>query len=88
MHLKRRLSFSGNNTISSKTQLKLSLKLAGSVEISFASFSRIYRVKTLEISIINMHLVIQWDFSDDLAKNSTHIVPQPPYIPDLATCNF
>ena len=25
---------------------------------------------------------------DHFAKNSTHIVPQPPYLPDLAPCDF
>ena len=25
---------------------------------------------------------------DHFAKNSTHIVPQPPYSPDLALCDF
>jgi len=25
---------------------------------------------------------------DHFAKNSTHIVPQPPYSPDLAPCDF
>ena len=35
----------------------------------------------------NHRLTIR-DLTDHFAKNSTHIVPQPPYSPDLAPCEF
>ncbi|CAH2091407.1 unnamed protein product [Euphydryas editha] len=34
------------------------------------------------------HVILHWFCVTFFAKNSTHIVPQPPYSPDLAPCDF
>ena len=72
---------------------RLTIKdLADTIGISRGS------LKTVSKDILGKQLVVLHHYNapshtalvlrDHFAKNSTHIVPQPPYAPDLAPCDF
>ena len=57
--------------------------LADTIDISRGSLN------TVSKDILGRQLVVfALVFRDHFAKNSTHIVPLPPYSPDLAPCDF